>query len=202
VCATPTSSTPCSNRGLMSHVSHKRVTFKCAISLTKESCLSVRYDRLKYATLKSGFEEQKSRWEGDSCYPVAQCVFFVFPPLFWTALTSKNLDRREIRALGWLRLVSSLKLVSFAKEPYKRNDILPPHSWALTSRNLDGRGRFVLPCGTVRFFVFFPLFLNRCNFISCVQWKGNTTYSCCTVRFSNFILIFSFHPCFFSPPYF
>eukprot|EP00277_Geminigera_cryophila_P026705 CAMPEP_0179474130 /NCGR_PEP_ID=MMETSP0799-20121207/53672_1 /TAXON_ID=46947 /ORGANISM="Geminigera cryophila, Strain CCMP2564" /LENGTH=166 /DNA_ID=CAMNT_0021283057 /DNA_START=225 /DNA_END=722 /DNA_ORIENTATION=+ len=33
---------------------------------------SVRYDRLKYATLKSGFDEQKSRWEGDSCYPVAQ----------------------------------------------------------------------------------------------------------------------------------
>ena len=27
-------------------------------------------------------------------------------------------------ATGWLRLVGSLKLVSFAKEPYKRDDIM------------------------------------------------------------------------------
>ena len=87
---TPTSSTPRSNRVLMSHVSHKRVTFKCVMSLTKESCLSVRYDRLKYATLKSGFDEQKSRWEGDSCYPVAQCVFFCFPPLIFDSFDEQK----------------------------------------------------------------------------------------------------------------
>jgi len=38
------------------------------------------------------------------------------------------------RAMGWLRLVGSLKLqVSFAKEPYKRDDILQKRPVTLRS---------------------------------------------------------------------
>jgi len=46
----------------------------------------------------------------------------------WTGILSDNRSRCHPRcrqAIGWLRLVGSLKLkVSFAKEPYERDDIL------------------------------------------------------------------------------
>jgi len=39
--------------------------------------------------------------------------------------TSQETSIRTKETMGWLRLVGSLKLyVSFAKEPYKRDDIL------------------------------------------------------------------------------
>ena len=42
-----------------------------------------------------------------------------------TRLPQQEQDERELIAMGWLWLVGSIKLqVSFAKEPYKRDDIL------------------------------------------------------------------------------
>jgi len=44
----------------------------------------------------------------------------------------------EERGMGWLRLVGSLKLlVSFAKEPYKRNNILQKRPTILRSLLLE-----------------------------------------------------------------
>ena len=54
-------------------------------------------------------------------------VLYVHTSRTYIVHTSHHIGyfRRKTSGVGWLRLVGSLKLyVSFAKEPYKRDDIL------------------------------------------------------------------------------
>ena len=64
--------------------------------------------------------------------------------------------------MGWLRLVGSLKLqVSFAKEPYKRNDILQKRPIILRSllivatpyKLMSRTGLFLVDCGACRYYM-------------------------------------------------